>query len=87
MEILDHKKIYLKIHDPYVTPYNNNSVEDIVKDTDCLVLMVAHDQYKKINLPRIYQIMRNKIIIDGRNFFNKTSAVKTGFLYKGVGNI
>jgi UDPglucose 6-dehydrogenase len=66
--------------------YNSN-LENTIKNSDALVLMVAHDMYKKLDLTRIKTLMSNALIIDGRNVFDKEKARKAGFIYKGVGNI
>ncbi len=87
VEILRSKKIKFKIHDPFVVPYKNSKLEDVIKGSDCLVLMVAHGTYKKLDPAKFGKLMRNKIIIDGRNFFDAAKARKLGFLYKGVGNV
>ena len=87
VEILKKEKIAFEVHDPNVKEFSKKSTEQVLKRTDCLILMVAHDAYKKINLRQVGKIMRNKIIIDGRNFFDKEQAQKQGFIYLGVGNV
>ena len=76
-------------HDPYVKEYEDICVtEDIdksLKDSDCLVLVTAHDKYKKLNLKRIKELMRTPVIVDGRNCFSKEECEKEGFVYRGIG--
>ncbi len=84
---LDKKKIEYQIHDPHVAAYNGSKLEVVVKGADCLVLMVAHSTYKSLNLSKLSTLMRTKIVIDGRNFVNKKTAVSAGFTYKGIGNV
>lgn len=86
-KILSSKKIMFNIHDPHVSKYADQSVYEIVKGADVIVLMVVHDAYKKLQLPKLAKLMRTKIIIDGRNFFDKDTVNKVGFLYKGIGNV
>lgn len=81
------KKAIFKIHDPYVSPYDQTNLERVITGADCLILMVAHDYYKKLKLKDIASKMNIKIIVDGRNFFDKKQAQKNGFIYKGVGNV
>lgn len=86
VEILDENGIHYQVHDPFVQKYNS-SWENIVKGTDCIVLMVAHDFYKKINLKRVAELVNTKIVVDGRNFFDKKELANLGFIYKGIGNV
>jgi UDP-N-acetyl-D-mannosaminuronate dehydrogenase len=50
--------------------------------------MTAHDEYKKLKYPMLKNLMKkDPIIVDGRNVFSKDKARKSGFVYKGVGNV
>lgn len=86
-KILKKEKIKFEIHDPLVKEYSKRSVEDIIKGSNCLVLMVSHGAYKYLDVRKISRLMSTKIIIDGRNFFDKEKVTKAGFIYKGVGNV
>jgi UDP-N-acetyl-D-mannosaminuronic acid dehydrogenase len=86
LRLVGRKDFQTLIHDPFVKMYNSN-LENTIKNSDALVLMVAHDMYKKLDLTRIKTLMSNALIIDGRNVFDKEKARKAGFIYKGVGNI
>lgn len=76
-------------HDPYVKEYGaiciTGDMEKSLKDSDCLVLVTAHDEYKKLNLKKIKKLMRTPIIVDGRNLFSKEECEKEGFVYRGIG--
>ena len=76
-------------HDPYVKEYEDicitGDINKSLKDSDCLVLITAHDKYKKLNLKRIKNLMRTPIIVDGRNCFSKEECEKEGFVYRGIG--
>lgn len=87
LKLLNRYKINFQINDPEVRDYSKKPPSQIINNSDCLVLMVAHDQYRNLNLDKLAKIMRHKIIIDGRNFFNRVYAQKAGFLYKGIGNV
>ena len=81
--------IGFEIHDPYVSPYNRIPLEKLIADSDAIIIMKAHDEYRKHPLSKLKSLMtRDKpIIIDGANVYEKREAVNAGFLYKGVGNI
>ncbi len=59
-----------------------------VKSADAIVLMTAHNEFKKIDFKMIKSIMRTRIVIDGRRYpDNQRDYMKLGFTYKGVGAI
>ena len=87
IEILDRAKIKYKIHDPFVSQFNRESAIDIISQSDAIMLMTSHSRYRNLALEKIADIVKNKIIIDGRNFFDSKKVKKLGFLYKGIGNI
>ncbi len=86
-EILTKEKVKFEIHDPAVKEYSKKPVEEVLRGSDCLILMVSHSDYINLDLAKAGKLMRNKIIIDGRNFFDKEKAQSLGFIYKGVGNV
>lgn len=88
MKYLDQNKVKYTIQDPYVSDFAIN-LDKALKGADAVVLMAAHDEYKKLGLKGLKKLMAAKkpIIIDGRNAFDKDEAEKLGFIYKGVGNI
>ena len=88
MKLLDDNNIDYIVHDPYVAEYKL-VLEKALKGVHAVVLMTAHDTYRKIKLSALKKLMKGKspILIDGRNVWDKDLAIKAGFLYKGVGNI
>jgi len=52
---------------------------------DCVIVAVAHDEFKKMKLDDIRKFMNNKpIIVDVRGMFDEEKAKGTGFYYKGL---
>lgn len=87
LKLLEKTGAKITVQDPYVKEYQE-SLEKVLKGAQAVVLMVAHDQYKKLDYNKVKKLMRPKpIIIDGRNIFDKAESQKTGFIYRGVGNI
>ncbi|MEX0621778.1 MAG: nucleotide sugar dehydrogenase [Candidatus Woykebacteria bacterium] len=76
----------LVIQDPFVDGYKID-LKKTLKDADAAVFMVAHNDYKRLDLKKIKSLMKTPVIIDGRNIFDKEKSRKLGFIYKGVGNI
>lgn len=58
---------------------------DAAKDADLLIILTEWNEFKKLDLDRIKKLMRNPIILDGRNIYNPLEAKKIGFVYQGVG--
>jgi len=88
MKHLDKHKVKYKIQDPYVADHALD-LDKTLKGADAVVLMAAHDEYRKLGLKGIKKLMKSKdpVLVDGRNCFEKEAAEKLGFIYLGVGNI
>lgn len=87
IKILNKYEIGYKVYDPLVKEYSRGSMYVTARNADILLLMVAHDKFKKLNFNTLSKIMKSKMLIDGRNFYNKNKVKEKGFEYKGVGNI
>ena len=52
---------------------------------DCVIVAVAHDEFKKMKLEDIGKFMNNKpIIVDVRGMFDGEEGNGNGFYYKGL---
>ncbi|MGB7533826.1 MAG: UDP binding domain-containing protein, partial [Halobacteriota archaeon] len=50
---------------------------------DCVIVAVAHDEFKKINLKDMKELMNNApVLIDVRGMFNGEEVKRKGFYYK-----
>ncbi len=57
--------------------------DDLSVRVDCVIIAVAHDEFEKIGIEKIKEIMNNKpVLIDVRGIFSKEEAKSKGFLYK-----
>ena len=61
--------------DPYAT----------VKDCDILIIITEWNEFKQLDLQKIKKIMKQPIILDGRNIYDPQKVKKLGFTYQGVG--
>lgn len=86
VKILSKENFEISIHDPYVKDYRVD-LDSVLAGSDAMVVMVAHDEYKRLSLGQLKNLMRTPVLIDGRNIFDKEKAQKAGFIYKGVGNV
>jgi UDP-N-acetyl-D-mannosaminuronic acid dehydrogenase len=73
------------IHDPFFDEYDV-PLQQAVTGSDCVVLMVAHEEYRALDLADLQAWLATPVLIDGRNVFDKEKARSLGFFYAGVGN-
>lgn len=52
---------------------------------DALVLATEWNEFKNLDLPRLKQLMRQPVIVDGRNIYEPALMREHGFIYRGVG--
>lgn len=58
---------------------------EVAEGSDALVIITEWDEFKKLDLVRIKELLRQPIIIDGRNLFQPDEMNRLGFMYQGVG--
>lgn len=58
---------------------------DATVDADALVLLTEWKQFRMPSWTKLKQMMRNNLIIDGRNIYDKTEVLSEGFTYLGIG--
>jgi UDP-N-acetyl-D-mannosaminuronic acid dehydrogenase len=74
------------VYDPLVVNFKyQTGLEDALNASDCLLLLVGHDQFKSLPKKLAEKLMRNKLVIDTRNFFN-LDEWGNGFTVKVLGN-
>ena len=88
LHLLEKTGAKIIVHDSFIKEYKEDLLQAL-KGTQAIILMAAHDEYRKLNLTKLKKLMRasKPIIIDGRNVFDKVKAKKLGFIYRGIGNI
>jgi UDPglucose 6-dehydrogenase len=72
------KKIFKDIN------YKTNPY-DAAKKTDMLVVVTEWDEFKQIDIKKIKSLMKEPVIVDGRNIYNPTDMKKIGFTYISIG--
>ena len=72
------------IHDPWIPEYDGDVFERI-KGCDAVVLMVAHSEYRKLDLKKLKSVLRLPILVDGRHVYDGGKARAAGMIYSGVG--
>lgn len=58
---------------------------DAVKDADALILVTEWDEFRSVDFRTVGELMRGKVIIDGRNIWQPNEMRRLGFEYHSVG--
>ncbi len=61
------------------TPY------DVAKGADALLVITEWNEFKQLNMERIRDLMREAVLLDGRNVYEPAEMRRLGFRYYGVG--
>jgi UDP-N-acetyl-D-mannosaminuronic acid dehydrogenase len=84
LELLFAKKADVVVQDPYVTPYQQKAL-DSIQNSDAVIIMVAHEAYKDMDLMEVKQRLHLPILIDGRRVIDPSIAKQVGLDYYGIG--
>jgi UDPglucose 6-dehydrogenase len=55
------------------------------ENADALVLVTEWNEFKQVDMERVAQSMKQKILIDGRNIYDREKMQALGFQYRGLG--
>lgn len=72
------------MHDPFVAAYQGD-IMAALSGTDCAVVMVAHSEYRSLDLRVSAATMRHPVLVDGRNVFSPAALETAGFRHRRVG--
>jgi len=61
------------------------SAYDAVEDADALVVCTEWDEFRTVEYSDLASRMKERVIVDGRNIFERKEAEKEGFTYFGIG--
>lgn len=64
--------------------YYENPIEALMS-VDAVVLVTEWEEYKHIDWMQVKKVMKNPLIIDGRNFLDREQLTNLGFRYYGIG--
>lgn len=74
----------MRIHDPFVAEYRSDALECLT-GADCAVVMVAHTEYRKLNLQQAGVVMRHRGLVDARAVFDPGELREAGFTFRRLG--
>jgi len=84
----------IKVYDPIAMENAKKILEDVIfcsdvyeaaGGADVLLIITEWNEFKKVDLKRIKQLMKTPRIIDGRNIYDPQEVKSLGFEYLGVG--
>ncbi|MDW5523902.1 nucleotide sugar dehydrogenase [Carnobacterium maltaromaticum] len=76
MLLSDKEEYDLVIFDPHVEKeWIEKDLKDAVKDSDLLLILTDHDEFKTIDVNQLVQ-MQQKVVFDTKNIFEKNSAIQ-----------
>ncbi|MEA3493996.1 MAG: UDP-glucose/GDP-mannose dehydrogenase family protein [Candidatus Margulisiibacteriota bacterium] len=58
---------------------------DAAENSDALIVVTEWDEFKKLDLAKVKGLLRNPLIIDGRNIYDPEHVKSAGFTYEGIG--
>jgi UDPglucose 6-dehydrogenase len=62
-----------------------DTIEECLKNADAILILTDWPQFKELDLNKVSMLVKNKIIIDGRNIFNLNEMEQLGFYYASIG--
>ncbi len=87
-------KAHVKVYDPIAmqnakkllqnVSFSDNAYE-VAKDADLLIVMTEWNEFMQLDLEKIKKLMKNPVIVDGRNIYEPEKMKALGFTYQGVG--
>lgn len=72
------KKIFKRVYfcsDPY----------EVAEEADILIIMTEWNEFRQLDLQKIKSVMKQPLMVDGRNIYDPQYLRRLGFLYQGVG--
>jgi UDPglucose 6-dehydrogenase len=58
---------------------------DALEGADALLVMTEWDEFRTVEYPELAARMKDRVIVDGRNIFDRKEAEEAGFTYFGIG--
>ncbi|MDQ6880143.1 MAG: nucleotide sugar dehydrogenase [Candidatus Dormibacteraeota bacterium] len=74
----------VQIHDPFVHEHQGDVME-VLRGSDCAVLMVTHTAYRDLELSAVASSMRRPNLVDARGLFSGDALQAAGFTYRTIG--
>lgn len=63
------------------------SAYEAARGSDALIILTEWDEFRALDLSKIKQLLRQPVIIDGRNIYEPQRMKELGFMYRGIGRM
>jgi UDPglucose 6-dehydrogenase len=57
----------------------------LAEGCDALIVCTEWNEFKQLDLKRIHSVMRQPVMVDGRNIYDPKKMIDLGFRYRGIG--
>lgn len=74
----------VRVHDPFVAGFDRD-LAAVAAGADALVVMVAHPEYRALDLARLAATMRTRVLVDGRRVIDLAAARAAGLTTRAIG--
>jgi UDPglucose 6-dehydrogenase len=94
IHMLQHEGATIRAYDPEAQENATRLLADIVfcddpyqvaEGADGLILVTEWNEFKQLDMARVKALMRQPVLIDGRNIYDPKRMVEMGFTYRGMG--
>jgi len=94
VHMLQHEGATIRAYDPEAQETARRYLENVVfcetpyqvaEGADGLILITEWNEFKQLDMARIKTLMRQPVLIDGRNTYDPKRMVELGFVYRGMG--
>jgi UDPglucose 6-dehydrogenase len=58
---------------------------EVAENADALLLVSEWNEFKQLDMERVKALMRQPVLLDGRNIYDPTRMRGLGFTYRGMG--
>jgi UDP-N-acetyl-D-mannosaminuronic acid dehydrogenase len=88
LRLLDDRRYNVTVYDPLARDFEHPlspTIEDAVASSDAIVLLTGHGIFSEIDPSSLAPLVRQKVLIDTRNFFNRERWSEAGFAIRTLG--
>jgi UDPglucose 6-dehydrogenase len=94
IHMLQHEGATVKAYDPEAQENAKRLVKDVVfcegpydvaEGVDALILVTEWNEFKQLDMARVKSLMRQPVLMDGRNIYDPKRMTDLGFNYRGMG--
>jgi len=88
IKLAENEGFEVRCYDPHVNnfEYELHSMEEAVKDSDCIIVVTNHKCFTEIKPEEIRELMNNKNILDTRDILDHKSWMNNGYNVSVIGN-